>query len=553
MKKEPIAEYTGEPPYVDQVEATPGDILLYRIALGDAEDRRSIAAKVSPNLFHDGTARTLFTVCRDHADKEHSYSTLRPFVEAAGQECLALYERVADDENRAGYDDALTDAVIESAVEWGRRERLSRVVADATRQLGGEARPEDIRVRLLERLDEIGSIDTGTKYRPATCALAEPRENDLGWVVDEIILANELTMLFGDGGSMKSTLCLVAACAVAGGYRFCNRFTVSTPRAVLIVSQEDSASVLTNRIVAICRGHGWNEKKVRSNIHYHALEDVSLGDPRWGALLMGEIERLGAGLVILDTLQELVDGDQNSASDMGPYIKTMRRFSRPTKAAVLLAHHAGKKGVGKRDIDRVRGSSAFYSAVRGAYLIENRENDSAVTVTNLKLSRTGKIAPFVVGYTIDAEPGKRELWKSARFEYVSLRQAQFDEAQSFILSHLDTSGERQTSTQIRGASKGSGINQPAIAAALSSLATLGVIDFIDGPNNAKLWGRKPASEPAQKTGQPGQPPQLSLPGNPEACPATASDAAWGLPASIGGNPAGIHRDGRATTLQLGAA
>jgi hypothetical protein len=380
----------------------------------------------------------------------------------------------------------------------------------------------------------------------ATCALYAPPPEPLTYVVDEMFVAGEPGMIFGDGGSFKTTGALHIACAIAGGYKaFAHFGTVQRP--VLIVSAEDSAGVLTQRMTAMCNGHGWDVKRVLSNVHYYALGGVTLTDPKWCTKILAEIVRLDAGFVMLDPYQELVPGvDQNSAEANGPHMATLRRFCQPTKAAVVLLHHAGKAGENKRAIDRVRGSSALYGAMRLVYLITDSSKDSQLTIECLKNNRAEKLPPFAVRRVIDSEPSNRLHWVSARFDHITIRQADFDKAQTFVLEQIDASG-RVSTTDLKNAAKGTGVNAIAMSGAIRTLETLGVIDFEEAERGKKLWGRKEADDLAEENRATSATSQLILPGNVAPCPATCPDAACTLPTPIGGRQAGILSANRAST------
>lgn len=399
----------------------------------------------------------------------------------------------------------------------------------------------------LERLVDASPLYTGEQgdaLPAATCALYAPPPEPLSYVVDEMFIAGEPGMIFGDGGSFKTTGALHIACAVAGGYKAFGHFN-TTRRPILIVSAEDGAGVLTQRMRAMCRGHGWDVQRVLSNVHYYALNGVALTDPKWCAKILAEIVRLDAGFVMLDPYQELVPGvDQNSAEATGPHMATIRRFCQPTKAAVVLLHHAGKLVEGKRAIDRIRGSSALFGAMRLVYLVTDSPNDATLTIECLKNNRAEKLKPFAVRREIQSDPDNRLQWERARFDFVSVRQAEFDKAQTFVLDYLDGCGERQSTTSIREAAKeanrgnrGSGISQPAIGSAMKALETLGVIDYEEAERGKKLWGRRQA-DPAQEIQATSAASQLTLPGNVAPCPATCTDDPFCLPTPIGGQATG---------------
>lgn len=80
----------------------------------------------------------------------------------------------------------------------------------------------------------------------------------------------------------------------------------------------------------------------------------------------------GCGLIILDTLSRMADGDENSAKDMRPFNEAVSALAQATGAAVLSIHHVGKGNDGNSDKklwqrlhpEALRGSSAVEAAAR---------------------------------------------------------------------------------------------------------------------------------------------------------------------------------------------
>lgn len=376
----------------------------------------------------------------------------------------------------------------------------------------------------------------------ATRALDAPPPEPIRWTVEDILFAGELGMLVGDGGSYKSTLALHIACAVAGGYKAFGHFNTDGG-AVLVVSAEDSAGVLLSRASAMIRGHGWDRERVLGNTHFFALEGVSLSSAAWCAHLLSEVVRLDARLVVLDPLADLMDGEENSATEMRPVIKAARALKVPTGAAVLLVHHAGKAGNDKRRMDRVRGSSAFHASARALHFIE-KGDDRAIKVEPIKLSRVELPPAFMVQRTIETDPANKAVWTLARFDYQAASEAILDQACTFILNQL--AADRMNTTQLRDAAKGTGVSGADIGKGLKTLGMMKRIDFIDGDKNAKFWGLRLVAETSKQPEQPENQPSLCLPGKQNDVLATTRNALSGCQPPIGGNQRAGVTDSLAT-------
>jgi RecA-family ATPase len=136
-------------------------------------------------------------------------------------------------------------------------------------------------------------------------ALDAPKPEAIGWAVEGLILAGELALIAGEGGSFKSTVALHIAAAAAGGYPVFGRFRTEA-RPTLYVSEEDDAGILAHRLEAIVIGHGWDRARSLGNVHILARAGASFTDPTWQDHLLDEIARVDAGLVFLDPWCDLL-------------------------------------------------------------------------------------------------------------------------------------------------------------------------------------------------------------------------------------------------------
>jgi hypothetical protein len=93
-------------------------------------------------------------------------------------------------------------------------------------------------------------------------------------------------------------------------------------------------------------------------------------------------------LVIIDTLhRNMGDGDENSSSDFGKFLRNIDTFLKPLGVTVLIIHHSGHEAT-----DRSRGTSA----IRGSWDFEFKttlKND-CLTLTNTKVKDGPKPAPL---------------------------------------------------------------------------------------------------------------------------------------------------------------
>jgi energy-coupling factor transporter ATP-binding protein EcfA2 len=360
------------------------------------------------------------------------------------------------------------------------------------------------------------------------------------WRVHGHIPSGELVLIVADGGVGKTTVALAIAGAVAGGYAVGDHPNHRAEQApVLFVSEEDSVAVLANHLEALGAGHGWDPRHVMSNVHILALGGVQLSETRWQVHIASEAERVGAGLVVFDPLFEVSGADEDSNTQQRPVVKFCRALMHRTGAAVLVVHHFGKAGEGKRRIDRVRGASAWYNAARAVFALEER--DDGLQVECLKMSRAAKPPAFVLERSVVADQHNPGIWRSATLRHRTVRSADLDLAQRWVLEQLDATEERLTTTDLKKLAVGSGYSGEQIQGALKHLELTRLIDFTPGNRGSKFWGR------ATLPGNVGNLAQSTLPTLPDGCPARSGGQAAPCPPPIGGKATVAAADGREAT------
>lgn len=258
----------------------------------------------------------------------------------------------------------------------------------------------------------LASMDAANGALPRPIRLSEaPAPKPIRWLVDNLLIADELGLFVGDGGSYKTTVALALACAIACGAPAFGQFRV-LQGPVLFVSEEDSLDVLSNRVDALIAGHGWPTSVVRENLHVLALAGISLGEPKWRAHLEELVAEIDARAVIFDPWADFLAGlDENSNSDVGPVVKWMRALPETTGATPVVAMHLGKFVEGRRAIDRIRGASRIVHAARQIYAFDDRP--SGIAMDCLKLSRAQKPSPMRLARAVASDPTNRAIWEHA--------------------------------------------------------------------------------------------------------------------------------------------
>ncbi len=391
-----------------------------------------------------------------------------------------------------------------------------------SRFIGARFGAEALRSR---RLEEDGSQEDDLPLAVRASDVGEAEA--FRWNIRDVLPQAELVLSVGDGGVGKTTFGL----SIAGG-KACGRRPwggLEHPPeigAVLFVSEEDAAPLLRNRLEALANGHGWNRALVLDNVHFIAHGGARLSEPKWQGHLLAEAKRIGASLIVIDPLFEVSGADEDSNSAQRPVIQYCRHLMVQTDATLLMLHHFGKAGEGKRKIDRVRGASAWFSAARAVYALELREG--GVQVECLKMNRTARPAPFVLEQTITTDPDNGGIWVTATFRERSVHSADLDQARAWVLKQIREAPERLTTTEVKRAAVGKGIAAPEISSALKGLEEARLIDFLPGPRGAKFWGLATLLTEAGKVVE------TTLPTLPNPCPNDSEGDSAPCPSLKGG-------------------
>lgn len=236
------------------------------------------------------------------------------------------------------------------------------------------------------------------------------------FLVDDLLLAESFTVLYGEPGSKKTFTAYDIAASIQAGAPWHGRQTQHGQ--VVYIAAEGRAG-WPKRV----RARELARRKENTDNLMFLLEAPQLLDDRDVGDLLTALEVLEPRplLVVLDTMaRTLVGGDENSAQDVGLFIAAVDRLRETLGCAVLVVHHTGK---GKNS-----GAERGSSALRGAADV---------------MMKTTKAAGNPYEFTLTCEKAKDfEAFKPIHLE---LQQAQVgtDEAGKPVTSCFVMLGERR--------------------------------------------------------------------------------------------------------------
>lgn len=193
------------------------------------------------------------------------------------------------------------------------------------------------------------------------------------WLIKGVLEQGAFGAVVGPSGSGKSLVALAMAACVATGKDFYGR---SVAQGLAIYLCAEGYHGVLRRLL------GWSK-------HFEiSLEAAPLFVSRTGARLdraedaglvrvriRETVEQYGQppALIIIDTLARNFAGDENSAADMGAFIRNLEVMGQEWGSTVLVVHHTGKDAR-----QGARGSTALRGALDAEYSIMKDVGDNVV-------------------------------------------------------------------------------------------------------------------------------------------------------------------------------
>jgi hypothetical protein len=212
-------------------------------------------------------------------------------------------------------------------------------------------------------------------------SLAELKANNTPetWLIKHWIAKGELISIIAQPAAGKSLLALEMALAMATGkdwrgekiHRVSNIFYVIGEGQKGFIDRVSAYEIENNISVDNCPFYLSN-----TSIGFDTVEGLTQ--------IINAIEQTKTtpDVIFIDTLARSFNGDENSASNMGDFVKNCNCLSLYfNNAAVVVIHHSGNS-----DKTRSRGSSALIGAVDKNYLLTVKENQRILSCTKSKNS-----------------------------------------------------------------------------------------------------------------------------------------------------------------------
>jgi len=189
-------------------------------------------------------------------------------------------------------------------------------------------------------------------FRLVRAGTLKPRPLD--WQIARLFETDTLLLIVGDPSAGKSFWALDMAACIATGTDHHGRAVKQGP--VIYIAGEGHNGLA--RRLSVWTIH--NERDLTEAPLYISEMPASIGDPVSTGAVLKAIEETGEApaLVVLDTLNRNMAGDENSSDDMRSFIHCCDEIRTAYNCTVALVHHTGHG-----DKSRARGSSVLHGAI----------------------------------------------------------------------------------------------------------------------------------------------------------------------------------------------
>ena len=272
----------------------------------------------------------------------------------------------------------------------------------------------DIIGQARQALERPVITDPSLTSTPASRAnLPEPVNLGLIWsslpevapvLIDGVLRQGHKMIISAPSKAGKSFALMELAIAIAEGMNWLG--SRCTQGRVLYINMEiDDASCYHRFQTIYNEGLKMNIGNNVDNITVWGLRGYSMPLSRLAPIIIEQAKKMYKAIII-DPLYKVMDGDENSNSDVGYMVSQFDRIARETGASVIYAHHFAK-GVGgdRAAIDRGAGAGTFA-----------RDPDAILTMTPLDIADPGdpSISAWRMEYVLREFPNKEPVsfwWK----------------------------------------------------------------------------------------------------------------------------------------------
>ncbi len=180
-------------------------------------------------------------------------------------------------------------------------------------------------------------------YAPISAADLAGSDLNIDWLVDHLLAEGQSCILAGPKKTLKTSIALDLAIALASGTPFLGSFEVPRPRRVAFMSGESGLPVLQETLVRICRAKKLDAAELTNLLITEQLP--RLGDRLHEAAMEAFIDQYELDVCMIDPAYLAMPGqDAGNLFINGDRLRMLNELTRRTGCTFVLLHHNRKSG-----------------------------------------------------------------------------------------------------------------------------------------------------------------------------------------------------------------
>jgi hypothetical protein len=218
----------------------------------------------------------------------------------------------------------------------------------------------------------------------ASSFLGQP--SPIEWIIKGWLPAMSTSMIYGESGIGKTFVSLDMACSIATGKDW---HGTKIKQGVVVYLAGEGNYGLRQRVASWAKTYGAQglDNLLISN------KAIDLDAPASATEIISAIKTITSDdirLIVIDTLNNHMSGDENSARDTRAMLNACNIVSSTFQASTMLVHHTAHAAEAKQ---RARGSSAWRGALDASIFVSKTENE-AIEVSCTKMKDAAEPSPI---------------------------------------------------------------------------------------------------------------------------------------------------------------
>lgn len=221
-----------------------------------------------------------------------------------------------------------------------------------------------------------GQHRTGFFLTRATELLRQP--TPLRWTIKGWLPDQSLAMVYGESGAGKSFITIDMACSISHGLPWMGR---PTKQGVVVYCAGEGNFGISQRLKAWCQRNGVDNV---DNV-YVSNKPIDIDGLDGASQVLKAVTELTGErvvLVVIDTLNNHMSGDENTAKDTRKMVNNCVLIGSHFQCSVILNHHMGHGAN-----DRARGSSAWKASLDSAIQVQKKDDSIKIECKKMKDAR----------------------------------------------------------------------------------------------------------------------------------------------------------------------